>query len=136
MSNVLGVTTFLAVVGLVSARLLRYGKFEDEIPTLKAAIRRSRRAVKDVIKLRCPDVYVSSFGATDIDPRHFCLCIDVQTDFERDQLKADVALDSTLREAVRREGYPEAAIPHITFSYESQETVTRDFYGNWYYARK
>ena len=104
---------------------------------LYPAILRSRRAVRRELKDRGFDHFrVSSFGATSIDPRHLCICIDVNSDDERNRLYEDQALIDQLRQALIACGYPEGSVPLVSFSVESQETVDRDFGGNWFYARK
>ncbi|HET6157828.1 MAG TPA: hypothetical protein VFE34_05755 [Dongiaceae bacterium] len=71
-----------------------------------------------------------SFGATDIDPRYLAMWIKTRTDRERDALRADPNLEAEFRDALSAAGYPAAAIPHVGFEFESQETVDRDHAGN------
>lgn len=103
---------------------------------LYPTIVRSRRAVRQVLRKHGYSFPVWSFGATGIDPRYLCVCINVDLDAERDRLLADQDLTNELRDALRRSGYPAESVPHVGFSIESQETVNRDFGGSWFYARK
>jgi hypothetical protein len=105
--------------------------------SLYPTILRSRRAIRRVLRKEgYTDFRVSSFGATSIDPRHLCICIDVKSDEVRDHLQEDQALMDQLRQALLTCGYPAESVPLVGFSIESQETVERDFAGNWFYARK
>ena len=99
---------------------------------------RIRRAVKRLVAVRgvvlSKSVSPSVFwiGAYDIDPKHLFFVIAVQTDRERDRLRADQQLSEQLRQALVTVDWPEAARPHVKFEIESDETVKRESEGNWY----
>jgi hypothetical protein len=40
------------------------------------------------------------------------------------------------RQALLDAGYPPVAIPEIGFEFESEETVRRDYRGNWFHRMK
>jgi len=101
---------------------------------LYPSILRSRRAIRRILRMRGQDFRVHSFGATHIDPRHLCVCIDVDTDVERDAIREDAELLDHCREVILAAGYPAESVPLIGFSIESQETVDRDWGGNWFYG--
>jgi len=132
----------LVVVGLVSVTavmiFLSYiGGTGGVGWRLYPAILRSRRTMRLVLRERgYVDFRVSSFGATSIDPQHLCICINVKSDEVRNRLQEDQALIDQLRQALLTCGYPAECVPLVAFSIESQETVDRDFGGNWFYARK
>ena len=79
---------------------------------------------------------VSAFGAVDISPVHLAVCITTDSDAMRDKFAADQSLDQIVRDALRDAGYPREAILHIAIAFESQETVDRDWDGNWRHAMK
>jgi hypothetical protein len=89
---------------------------------------RARRA----IRVLCPSTKVISFGATYVDPRYLAIWIQTRTDEERDQLAAKPALIEQIREALLKVGYPSLAVPKVSISFESQETVDRDYKGQWF----
>lgn len=85
---------------------------------------RARRAIRAL----CPGTKVQTFGATHIDPKYLAVWIKTRTDLERDRLKADPALVGQIRDALVQAGCSPLAL--ITF--ESQETVDRDYKGQWF----
>jgi hypothetical protein len=103
---------------------------------LYPSIIRSRWAIKRILKARGQNFRVHSFGATHIDPVHLCICINVDKDYERDDIYNDSELLEQFRKAILKTGYPKDSVSLLNFSVESQQTVDRDFGGNWFYARK
>ena len=99
-------------------------------------IARARRKIGRLVRAKYPDARVSSLGASAINPVHLCICINVQQDSEKEKLLADQELMYRMKEALRDSGYPAEAIAEVGFSIESQQTVDRDFAGNWFYAHK
>ena len=97
-------------------------------------IRRAKREIRRLARQRCPEAGVFSFGATKIHPRHLAIWIATQTDEHRDGLRRDQDFQKELRVVLLHAGYPPAAVPLVAFAFESQETVNRDFAGNWHYA--
>jgi hypothetical protein len=75
-------------------------------------------------------------GAIDINPRHLVFWVATDRDSERDALLADQSFIRDCLKALAASGYPReaASLAHITA--ESQQTVDRDFGGNWWYAVK
>lgn len=85
-------------------------------------------------KYAASDVF--SLGATEIDPRHLAIWITTDTDSQRNALNLDEAFKPAIRDILKKNGYPAEAIPHVAIVVESQETVSRDFLGNWWHAVK
>ena len=107
-----------------------------ELTGLAALIQAVERRAEEICRRHGPVQRVFSFGATDLDPRHLAVWIVTSRDRDRDRLRADRALEAELRGALRDLGYPEAAIPEVGFAFESQQTVNRDYGGNWWHAVK
>jgi len=98
-------------------------------------IRRTVRrllAVKDVTAAKTVNPWMFWIGAYDIDPRHLSFVIGVQTDKERDRLRADQQFNEQLKQALVTVDWPEAARPHVKFEIQSDETVERESAGNWH----
>lgn len=79
---------------------------------------------------------IFSHGAADIHPRHLAFWLTFDTDAGRDLFLNDRPLLDAIRAKLVALGYPETAVPHVGVTAESQETVDRDFEGNWRYAMK
>jgi hypothetical protein len=97
---------------------------------------RSRRAIRRLLKASYPNVKVWSLGASHIDPKHFCICIDVESDMDRDTLIKDAEMERQMRASVLQTGYPSESVPILPFSIQSMETINRDFGGSSWHARK
>ncbi|AIL47259.1 hypothetical protein BD94_3484 [Elizabethkingia anophelis NUHP1] len=52
------------------------------------------------------------------------------------KLKEDKILNEKSRELFIKYKYPKNAIEYVSINFESQETVDRDYEGNWYYYYK
>lgn len=89
-------------------------------------------AVKGVVAAKSVSPWVFWIGAYNIDPKYLFFVIAVQTDRERDRLRADQQLSEQLMQALVTVDWPEAARPHVKFEIESEETVKRESGGNWW----
>lgn len=87
-------------------------------------------------RTRVASAGIFHFGAVDIHPKHLAYWITTTTDAERDQLAADSAMQDEFRRILLREGYPADAVLEVGFAFQSEETVQRDFGGDWFYAVK
>ncbi len=103
---------------------------------LKSIITDAERRIKLLAQEKCANADVFSFGVPDIHPRHLAFWIKTNSDEERDRLQVDAKLRQSFRDVLLELGYPAEAVPLVGFAFESQETVDRDFGGNWYYATK
>jgi hypothetical protein len=59
-----------------------------------------------------------------------------ESDAQRDHLLSLPDFDRTCRAALAASGYPAEAVPHVNFSAASEETVRRDWGGNWWHFFK
>jgi hypothetical protein len=80
--------------------------------------------------------WISWFGAFDIDPKHLSYHICVETDRTKNELQDNVVLMQELRNVLQELSYPPQASDQVFISFAAQETVDRDFGGNWYYYFK
>jgi hypothetical protein len=100
------------------------------------AIRRARKAIRTLVRKRVPGVRIHSMGTTHKSADNLRIGIDVATDAEREMLRNDAGLLDEARLALAEAGYPQGSIDRVSISIESQETVDREFDGNWFCARK
>jgi hypothetical protein len=76
---------------------------------------------------------ILSLGAYDVDPRLLMFVVQVPKDADRDKLKERPALAQSLKELLKKHGWPAKACDDVVFHIESQETVDRENEGNWTY---
>ena len=103
---------------------------------LNRIIRKAEKAVTELARERYKCCKVFSFGATDISPKHLAIWITTDTDSQRDALSNDNEFKDAVRVILRKNGYPEEAIPSVGIAFESEQTVKGDYEGNWWYAVK
>ncbi|MGY6125416.1 hypothetical protein ACW9YV_07965 [Paraburkholderia strydomiana] len=83
----------------------------------------SRQHVKDCI-------------VTALQPTQTWFLIQTMTDAERDLLAENETLRKEFMEVFRVRGCSDALVDSLAFTFESQETVDRQYAGNWYWALK
>lgn len=83
----------------------------------------SRQHVKDCI-------------VTALEPTQRWFLIQTNTDAERDLLAGNETLLKEFKEVFRVRGCSDALVDGLAFTFESQETVDRQYAGNWYWALK
>jgi hypothetical protein len=104
---------------------------------LGRTVGRIERAIQRLAKLSAQEpIWVTHYGAFDIQPRHLVYWICVKTDGERDRLRADRPLLANLRQLLVDFDYPPEGRDHVHIGFESQETVDRDSDGNWWHHWK
>ncbi len=97
-------------------------------PIIKTALAR----ITALARAECASAGAFHFGAVEISPNCLAVWVTTKTDKERNRLKGSAALLASFRQALLEAGYPAAAVPHVGFAFESQETVDRDWKGSWW----
>ncbi|MBN2001994.1 MAG: hypothetical protein JXA21_01450 [Anaerolineae bacterium] len=103
---------------------------------LTEKINHIEQSILALVRARFPTADVFSFGAVDLSPEYLAIWIKTDTDAQRDELDHDATFRETLRNVLVQENYPAEAIAHVSFAFQSEETVARDYGGNWWYAVK
>jgi hypothetical protein len=80
--------------------------------------------------------HVENCIVTTLDPTLTWFLIQTRTDAERDLLTGNDTLSMQFRQVFRSRGCPDALVRDLAFTFESQETVDRDYAGDWYWALK
>lgn len=99
---------------------------------LTGKIRRFEQLALAAAKERIDDAKVFTIGAPDVDSKYLALWITTQTDAQRDALSGDAGLKKALVAALHSVDYPPEAIPQVGFAFESEETVKREWGGDWW----
>lgn len=76
----------------------------------------------------------SPLSALDLDSPHPWFLIKIKTDAERDLLTGNEAFLKEIKGVFRARDCPDEILQRIVFTFQSQETVERDYAGNWYFA--
>ena len=106
-------------------------------PSYEAEIKRCRDTLAPQFSDRLGmELRTTSYGAVDISPVHLVIWFITDTDAQRDQLLALPDFLQNCRTALSASGYPAEAVPHVHFSVASEETVQRDWGGNWWHFFK
>lgn len=96
---------------------------------LVPSVRRAKRKIRNLVLQQSVEAKIYSFqGAT---PSHLVILIGTGTDEEAARLRQDIGFLPALRDALTTSGYPPESVPFVQFPITSQETVSRDYAGNW-----
>lgn len=107
-----------------------------ELPALRRAIAEAERLIRAEIRRTIPEAGLFSFGAVDAFPGALAIWVTTRTDAERDRLLRDPGFEPKMRALLGQAGYPADCVGYAGFTAESEETVERDYKGNWYWAVK
>jgi hypothetical protein len=101
--------------------------------SLKRKILEIKESIQPIVRPICDErLWVSYYGAYDIDPKHLVFWICVQSDNMKSKLRSDEQLVKQLRSLLDKHDYPQQARASVIIDFESQETVDRESNGNWY----
>lgn len=103
---------------------------------LRWKISRIASAARKLIEGAGSSCRVWWFGAYQIHPKHLVFVLKVSSDHERNNLRNDVVLLSSVRDLLVKYDWPKEARNEVVFDIESQETVDRENNGNWFYHYK
>lgn len=102
----------------------------------RIAICRLCRHAKLQAARRGVHVSVTWFWGYYIHPKHLAVIVRVPTDRDKAKLSDDSTFLTDLRNELIVVNYPTEGREGVVFEIESQETVDREFNGNWYYRFK
>ena len=104
------------------------GEFRTDLEPL---VKRTEVAILRVVHEVVPTARLDRIGPIDINGPSWSCWIITDSDAERGQLANDKRLRAALDNATSNEGFPPDS-----FTFQSQETVDRDFEGSWFYAMR
>jgi hypothetical protein len=97
---------------------------------LEPEVKRTEALILQVIRDVVPSARLERIGPIDFDPPEWSCWVVTATDAERDKLAADAELKERL-DLVAKAGFPPDS-----FTFQSEETVARDYEGSWFYAMR
>lgn len=77
-----------------------------------------------------------SVTALALEPTQSSFLVKTKTDAERELLAGNKLLLKELKAAFRARECTDEIVKGLTFTFQSQETVQRDYAGNWHWALK
>jgi hypothetical protein len=97
---------------------------------LEPEVERTETLILKVVREVVPCAYLKRIGPINFNPPAWSCWIVTSTDAERDALANDAELNQRIADAAK------AGFPPGSFTYESEETVARDYEGSWFYAMR
>jgi hypothetical protein len=97
---------------------------------LEPDVERTEALILRVVHGVVPSARLERIGPIDFDPPIWSCWVVTHTDAERDRLSNDSDLRERLVAAVK------AGFPPESFTFQSEETVVRDYEGSWHYAMR
>src|SRR4030095_8956559 len=117
------------VLAIVAVILVARSRSQSVEWRNRGKIRRLSNELLQFSKQYCPNAKVSMIDVKNGDRDKLAFLIQTETDRQRDQLREDPKIFPNLPEMLRRSGF--LAMPSVHIFPESQETVDREFGGNW-----
>ena len=103
------------------------GDFRND---LEPKVERVETLILEIVREYVPSARLKRIGPIDFDPPTWSCWIVTDTDRERDLLSANSVLAEGLRVAASTGFAPDS------FTFQSEETVLRDYEGSWFYAMR
>ncbi|MBN8808049.1 MAG: hypothetical protein J0I47_07405 [Sphingomonas sp.] len=97
---------------------------------LEPEVKITEARILDVIRTVAPTARLLRIGPVDFNPPEWSCWVVTVTDDERDSLAADTELNERLAVVAK------AGFPPDSFTFQSDETVSRDYEGSWFYAMR
>lgn len=97
---------------------------------LEPEVERTEALILSVVQEEVPSARLERIGPIDCHPPRWSCWIITNTDAERDALANDVKLNQRIGVAARAGFSPDS------FTFQSQESVVRDYKGSWFYAMR
>ncbi len=97
---------------------------------LEPRVKQTEALILRIVRRTVPNAYSKRIGPIDFGQQAWSCWIITATDHERDMLIADYALMEQLIEAGKAVLLPDS------FTFQSEQTVSRDYEGSWFYAMR
>lgn len=97
---------------------------------LEPAVEQTEAAILKIIQGVVPSARLARVGPIGFDPPTWSCWVVTKTDAEKNRLSSDAGLNERLAAAVK------TGFPPDSFTYQSEETVARDYEGSWFYAMR
>jgi hypothetical protein len=97
----------------------------------RARIRKVKRSVFALAQSIWPELAACTCEVSRGRPTELLVKFKTRTDADRDRFRGDEAVHQRLRGMIETEGYPTLALADISFAFESQETIDREWSTSW-----
>ena len=97
---------------------------------LEPEVERTEALILEMVRKIVPSARLERIGPIDFDPPTWSCWIVTSTDAERNALTNDTDLNQRLALATKMGFSPDG------FTFQSEETVVRDYEGSWFYAMR
>lgn len=104
-----------------------------DMTSIKDLVQVIKKDVKYIVSETTQERYdVFTYGSYLFGENGLCILISVNTDKERDRIKADAKFFRRVSSSLVLRDFPEEARGRVVVWVESQETVDRESKGDWY----